>query len=275
MSIKKTFLGVLAAATLAFGIVPAQAAEEAPHTERVDWSFSGIFGTYDQNQLRRGFQVFREVCSSCHGLEYISFRNLAEPGGPDYSEDQVRALAAEYTIADETAEDGERPGVPSDRWPAPFPSEQIAADANGGKAPPDLSLMAKARGVHVDFPWWILNYFTAYQEAGADYIYNLLTSYEEAPEGSDIAPGLHYNTYFAGHSIAMPPPLSEGIVSYEDETTPETVEQYAKDVAAFLQWTADPHMAERKATGFRAIIFLIGFAVLMWLVKRRIWRNAH
>lgn len=275
MSIKKTFLGVLAVATLALGIAPAQAADEYPHTDQQSWSFAGVFGTYDQNQLRRGFQIYREICSSCHGLDFISFRNLSEHGGPDYSEDQVRALAAEYTIADETADGGERAGVPSDRWPNPFPSEQIAAEANGGKAPPDLSLMAKARGIHMEFPSWILNYFTAYQEAGADYIFNLLTSYEDAPEGADIAPGLHYNSYFAGHAIAMGPPLSDGIVSYADEATPETVDQYARDVAAFLQWTADPHMVDRKSTGFKVILFLIGLSVLMYLVKRRIWRNAH
>ncbi|WP_338609710.1 cytochrome c1 [Pelagibacterium nitratireducens] len=273
--LKKTILGVLAVAAFALGGASVQAAEEYPHTDQQDWSFAGVFGTYDQNQLRRGFQVYREVCSSCHALEYISFRNLAEEGGPHYSEDQVRALAAEYTVADEMAEGGEREGVPADRWPHPFPSEQIAAEANGGKAPPDLSLMAKARGIHMDFPWWVFNYFTAYQEAGADYIYNLLTSYEEAPEGVEVAPGLSYNEYFSGHFIAMAPPLSDGIVSYSDETTPETVEQYSRDVAAFLQWTADPHMVSRKSTGFVVILFLIGLSILMYLVKRRIWRDAH
>ena len=136
---KKTILGVLAVAAFALGSASVQAAEEYAHTDQQDWSFAGVFGTYDQNQLHRGFQVYREVCSSCHALEYIAFRNLAEEGGPHYSEDQVRALAAEYTIADEMAEGGEREGVPADRWPDPFPSEQIAAEANGGKAPPDLS----------------------------------------------------------------------------------------------------------------------------------------
>lgn len=273
--LKKTILGVLAVATFALGSANVHAAEEYAHTDQQDWSFAGVFGTYDQNQLRRGFQVYREVCSSCHALEFISFRNLAEEGGPHYSEDQVRALAAEYTIADEMAEGGEREGVPADRWPDPFPSEQIAAEANGGKAPPDLSLMAKARGIHMEFPWWVFNYFTAYQEAGADYIYNLLTSYEEAPEGVEVAPGLSYNEYFPGHFIAMAPPLSDGIVSYSDEATPETVEQYSRDVAAFLQWTADPHMVSRKSTGFVVILFLIGLSILMYLVKRRIWRDVH
>lgn len=273
--LKKTILGVFAFAAVALGGAMVQAAEDYPHTDQQDWSFAGVFGTYDQNQLRRGFQVYREVCSSCHGLEYISFRNLHEDGGPEYSEDQVRALAAQYTVADEMADGGEREGVPADRWPNPFPSQQIAAEANGGKAPPDLSLMAKARGIHMDFPWWVFNYFTAYQEAGADYIYNLLVSYEEPPAGVELDPGLHYNSYYSGHAIAMANPLSDGIVTYADDATPETVEQYSRDIAAFLQWTADPHMVSRKSTGFVVILFLVGLSVLMYLVKRRIWRDVH
>ncbi|WP_090594850.1 cytochrome c1 [Pelagibacterium luteolum] len=273
--LKKTILGAVAflAVTLSGGAV--QAAGEYTETYQQDWSFSGVFGTYDENQLRRGFQVYREVCSSCHGLDFIAFRNLSDAGGPHYSEDQVRALAAEYTIADETADGGEREGIPADRWPEPFPSDQIARDANGGALPPDLSLIAKARGISQPFPWWVFNYFTAYQEAGADYVYNLLTRYEEAPEGFEVPPGQYYNEYYSGHLIAMAPPLSDGIVSYDDETTPETVDQYSRDLAAFFQWTADPHMVSRKTMGFRVIIFLIGFAVLMYIVKRRIWRDAH
>ncbi|SDG50366.1 Cytochrome c1 [Pelagibacterium luteolum] len=275
MMLKKTILGAVAflAVTLSGGAV--QAAGEYTETYQQDWSFSGVFGTYDENQLRRGFQVYREVCSSCHGLDFIAFRNLSDAGGPHYSEDQVRALAAEYTIADETADGGEREGIPADRWPEPFPSDQIARDANGGALPPDLSLIAKARGISQPFPWWVFNYFTAYQEAGADYVYNLLTRYEEAPEGFEVPPGQYYNEYYSGHLIAMAPPLSDGIVSYDDETTPETVDQYSRDLAAFFQWTADPHMVSRKTMGFRVIIFLIGFAVLMYIVKRRIWRDAH
>lgn len=276
MIFKKTVLSALAFVAIAFSGGAAMAAgEEYPHTEQQDWSFAGVFGTYDQNQLRRGFQVYREVCASCHGLEFIAFRNLHEHGGPEYSEEQVRALAAEYTVADETADGGEREGVPADRWPNPFPSDQIARDSNGGALPPDLSLMAKARGIHMDFPWWVFNYFTAYQEAGADYIYNLLTRYEEAPADVELQPGQYYNDYYSGHLIAMAPPLSDGLVSYDGEDTPETMEQYSLDVAAFLQWTADPHMSERKATGFRVILFLIVFAGLMYLVKRKIWRDAH
>lgn len=271
---KTTFLGaVLLAIGLALPALPANAAGEGVQAHQQDWSFSGPFGTYDKNQLRRGFQVFREICSSCHGLDYISFRNLSEPGGPEYSEDAVRALAAEFTIEDPTAEGGEREGVPADRWPNPFPDEQIARDANGGALPPDLSLMAKARTISQDFPWWALNYFTAYQEGGADYIYNLLTRYHEAPPDMELEPGQYYNEFYG--VIAMALPLADGVIMYEGEGTPETLHQYALDVSAFLQWTADPHMVSRKQMGFRVMLFLIGFAALMYLVKRRIWRDAH
>lgn len=274
MNMNKTAkaLGALVlAAVTAIGIAPAQAAEGVPAHQQ-SWTFSGVFGTYDRNQLRRGFQVYKEVCSSCHALNYISFRNLSEHGGPEYSEDQVRALAATFTVTDA---EGEREGIPADRWPAPFESEQIARDANGGAYPPDLSLMAKARGVSQEFPWWILNYFTAYQEAGADYVYNLLTRYAEPPAGIELQPGQYYNEFFPGHLISMAPPLSDGIVTYDGEGTPETVDQYARDLSAFLQWTADPHMESRKRAGFQVLIFLFVFAGLMYVVKRKIWRNAH
>ena len=271
---KTTFLGaILLVLGLALPTAPAHAAGGTVQAHQQNWSFSGPFGTYDRNQLRRGFLIYKDVCSSCHGLDFISFRNLSEPGGPDYSEDAVRALAAEYTIADPTAEGGEREGVPSDRWPNPFPDEQIARDANGGALPPDLSLMAKARTISQDFPWWALNYFTAYQEGGADYIYNLLTRYHEAPADMELEPGQYYNEFYG--VIAMGLPLADGIIAYEDGDTPETVHQYALDVSAFLQWTADPHMVSRKQMGFQVMLFLIGFAVLMYLVKRRIWRDAH
>ncbi|WP_196258197.1 cytochrome c1 [Pelagibacterium limicola] len=270
----KTFLGaVLLVIGLALPAAPANAAGEAVHAYQQSWSFSGPFGTYDRNQLRRGFQVYKEICSSCHGLDFIAFRNLSEPGGPQYSEDAVRELAAQFTIVDEAAEGGEREGVPADRWPNPFPNEQIARDANGGALPPDLSLMAKARTIHQEFPWWVFNYFTAYQEGGADYIYNLLTRYHEAPAHVELQPGQYYNEFYG--VIAMGPPLADGIVSYEGEGTPETVHQYALDLAAFLQWTADPHMVSRKQMGFRVILFLIVLAGLMYMVKRRLWRDAH
>jgi len=272
---------ILAAVALAAGLVAPALAQEGhagPQIHKQTWSFSGIFGTYDENQLQRGFQVYREVCSSCHGLRLIALRNLAEEGGPAFSEEQVKALAAEYQIADTTASGGVRAGVPADRFPSPFASDQDARDANGGALPPDLSVMAKARGVADGFPWWVTNYITGYQEGGPDYIHALLNGYHETPpEGFELAPGKYYNDYFPGHAIGMPPPLLEGQETYEvaegQSEVPLTVEQYSQDVAAFLMWTADPHMAGRKQTGFVVLLFLILFAGLMWATKRRLWQG--
>ncbi|MBD8063929.1 cytochrome c1 [Devosia sp. PTR5] len=274
---KTKFIIAALAVVAGLGVVSTQAAEgEAPHIEKQSWSFGGIFGTYDQNQLQRGFQVFREVCSSCHGARLLAFRNLSEEGGPGFSEAQVKALAAEYEVDDPSAEGGRRPAVAADRWPEPFASEQDARDANGGALPPDFSVLAKARGVHDAFPYWIFNYFTAYQEGGPDYIHALLNGYhEEPPEGFVLPEGKYYNDYFPGHAIGMPPPLSEGVIAYEaDEngvTLPQTVEQYSYDVSAFMMWLADPHLASRKQTGFAVLVFLVLFAGLMLATKRKIW----
>lgn len=183
---------ILAAVALLAGLaVPAMAQDHSsPHIDKQSWSFAGIFGTYDQNQLQRGFQVFREVCSNCHSARLIAFRNLSEEGGPAFSEEQVKALAAEYEIADASSETGTRPAVAADRWPAPFATAQDAMDANGGIVPPDFSVLAKARGVTDAFPFWIFNYFTGYSEGGPDYIHALLNGYHEevpptAPHNAD------------------------------------------------------------------------------------------
>lgn len=276
---------IIAAVLLTFGLAGAVAAAEAgKEIQKQSWSFSGPFGTYDTNQLQRGFQIFREVCASCHGARLIAFRNLYEPGGPRFSEEQIKALAAEYQIADATAETGQRPRVAADRWPDPFPTEQDARDANGGAYPPDFSVLAKARGTTQPFPWWMLNYFTAYQEGGADYIYALLTGYHEevpasAPEGFELAEGKYYNDYFPGHAIGMGPPLADGLITYEVQegqaAVPLTLDQYSRDVAAFMQWMADPHMVSRKEAGFRVMLFLFLFAGLMWAVKRRLWAKVE
>ncbi|SDB47645.1 cytochrome c1 [Bauldia litoralis] len=248
--------------------------------ELLNWSFAGIFGRYDLPQLQRGFQVYREVCASCHGLEYVAFRNFQGHGGLGYSEAEVKALAAEYQITAGPNDEGdmfERPGIPADRFPSPFPNVQAAAAANGGAAPPDLSLMAKARGASRGPVWTVLDFFTQYQEAGPDYIHALLTGYgEEPPHGLEVAEGTYYNPYFlAGASLAMPPPLSDGIVTYSDGS-PETIDQYSRDVSAFLMWAAEPHLVERKRLGFQVGIFLIVFAGLMYLTKKRVWaREAH
>ncbi|MCP8883924.1 cytochrome c1 [Devosia sp. XJ19-1] len=276
----KTKIIIAAFAALAgFAGLPAMAAEDShatPHIERQGWSFAGIFGTYDVHQLQRGFQVFREVCSSCHSANLISFRNLSEEGGPDFSEAQVKALAAEYEVEDATAEGGRRPGVAADRWPAPFANDQEARDANGGSLPPDFSVLAKARGVTDPFPNWVFNYFTGYQEGGADYIHALLNGYhEEAPEGFELAEGKYYNDYFPGKAIGMAPPLAEGSVTYEPGedgvAVPETLEQYSSDVAAFMMWMAEPHLVSRKQTGFVVLLFLVLFAGLMYGTKRKLW----
>ncbi|MDB5474242.1 MAG: cytochrome c1 [Devosia sp.] len=276
----KTFLAAVALASSL--MAPAFAAEASAPIEKQTWSFAGIFGTYDENQLQRGFQVYREVCASCHGARLIAFRNLAEYGGPGFSEEQVKALAAEYEVVDPTVEGGVRAGVPADRWPSPFPTEQDARDANGGSLPPDFSVLAKARGLVDPFPSWIFNYFTGYSEGGVDYIRALLLGYHDevpasAPEGFVLPEGKYYNDYFPGHAIGMAPPLQDEQVTYTpaegEAEVPLTVEQYATDVAAFMMWMAEPGLVSRKETGFRVMLFLFLFAGLLYLTKRRIWKG--
>lgn len=242
--------------------------------KQVEWSFAGPFGTYDKAQLQRGLKVYKEVCSACHSMDLVAFRTLEDLG---YSEAQVKAFAAEYTIEDGPNDDGdmfERPGLPSDYFTPPFPNMQAAAASNGGAAPPDFSLIAKARGVERGFPTFIFDIFTQYAENGPDYIYSLLTGYdEEPPAGMEIAEGTHYNPYFiGGKSLAMAAPLSDDQVTYDDGA-PQTVDQYSRDVSAFLMWAAEPHLESRKKTGFRVMVFLILFAGLMYATKRRVWAN--
>ena len=274
---------ILAAGLIVMGLAtPALAQDhEVVTVERQPWSFGGIFGKYDEHQLQRGFQVFREVCANCHGAKLLAFRNLSEHGGPMFSEEQVKALAAEYTVNDPEAEGGTRKGLPSDRWPGTGQSDadQIAAF---GIVPPDLSVMAKARAIASPFPQWVFNYFTTYSEGGPDYMHALLMGYEETPpEGAEVPEGKFYNHIFPGHAIGMPPPLADGQVPYanEDGTAAAdemmTVEQYSRDVSAFLMWVAEPHLNDQKAAGFRVLSFLLLFAVLMWFVKQRLWRQVH
>jgi ubiquinol-cytochrome c reductase cytochrome c1 subunit len=274
---------IFAAGLIVMGLAaPGLAQEhEAITVERQPWSFGGIFGKYDEHQLQRGFQVFREVCANCHGAKLLAFRNLSEPGGPMFSEEQVKALAASYTLNDPEAEGGSRKGLPSDRWPGTgqTDADQIAAF---GIVPPDLSVMAKARAIASPFPQWVFNYFTTYSEGGPDYIHALLMGYEETPpEGAEVPEGKFYNHIFPGHAIGMPPPLADGQVPYanEDGTAAPaemmTAEQYSHDVSAFLMWVAEPHLNDQKAAGFRVLSFLLLFAVLMWFVKQRLWRQVH
>lgn len=259
------------------GILPGSAAEFPLNKPREqDWSFAGPFGTYDRGQLQRGLKVYKEVCAACHSMNQVAFRTLEDLG---YNEAQLRTLAAEYTIQDGPNADGdmfERPGILSDHFPAPFPNPAAAAAANNGAAPPDFSLIAKARGIKRGFPTFVFDVFTQYAEGGPDYIYSLLTGYGQEPaDGEEVAAGTHYNPYFmAGRSLAMANPLSDGQVTYDDGS-PETVDQYARDVSAFLMWAAEPHMEARKQLGFQVIVFLLVFAGLVYATKRRIWATAH
>ncbi|MBB5073230.1 ubiquinol-cytochrome c reductase cytochrome c1 subunit [Bartonella callosciuri] len=237
------------------------------------WSFSGPFGGYDKAQLRRGLKVYKQVCSNCHGLKYVAFRNLNALG---YDQEQIKAFAGQYEVSDGPNREGKffkRAGVATDTFPSPFANEEEARFIHNGAYPPDLSLIARARTVTLPFPALISDILTHYDTAGPDYITALLTGYQKAPEGSKIAEGYWYNPYFiATDTLAMPPPLRDGVISYEDGI-PETVEQYARDVSAFLMWAADPHMEIRKKTGFRVILFLIILGGLVYILKSRIWQG--
>lgn len=287
---KKLVASIAIAATLAGFVSVASAAEEhdlkaqAEHAiegghfpilkpKNQEWSFAGPFGKYDKAQLQRGLKVYKEVCSACHSMHMVAFRSLEELG---YSEAQVKAFAAEYEVQDGPNGDGEmftRKAVPSDYFPSPFANEEAAAAANNGAAPPDFSLLAKARGVERGFPTFLIDIFTQYQEGGPDYIYSLLTGYQEAPAGIKVAEGTHFNPYFAGAaSLAMAQPISDGQVTYDDGA-PATLDQYAHDVAAFMMWAAEPHLEERKRTGFMVMVFLVIFAGLVYLTKKSVYAN--
>lgn len=233
------------------------AAGDVPEIAAQSWSFSAPFGTFDRAQLQRGYKVYKEVCASCHGLRLLHFRNLGEPGGPEFAEEAVKTLAAEAEVTDGPNDEGEmfnRPARPSDKFPSPFANPQAARAANNGANPPDLSVMAKAR------------------PGGPDYLYALLTGYADAPEGVTLADGMSYNKAFPGHQIAMAPPLDAELVEYSDGTAP-TVENYAKDVSAFLMWAAEPKLEERHRVGFRFMIYLALLTVFLYLAKRRIWSD--
>lgn len=280
--LRLTVLGVaLAVAVPAI----AQEAEPTPTTfpikepEPQHWTFSGPFGKFDEGQLQRGYQVYKEVCANCHSMRLVAFRTLAQKGGPGFTDAQVKELAASFKdIPDGPNDQGEmfkRPGRPSDYFPSPYPNDQASAAALGA-SPPDLSMIAKARGVERGPLLTVVDFFTQYQEGGPDYIHALLTGYQDPPPGFKVPAGTHYNPYFnAAPSLAMPPPLADGAVPYTDGS-PQTVDQYSRDVAAFLMWAAEPHLVERKRMGFMAFIFLVVFAGLMLVTKRKVWANvAH
>lgn len=228
------------------------AAENQVPLKENHWPFEGVFGKVDRQAAQRGFQVYKEVCAVCHSMNQLSYRNLKNLG---FSEEEIKELAKSVTIKDGPNEQGdmfERPGLPSDRFVSPFTNDQAARAANNGALPVDLSLIIKARA------------------DGANYVYSLLTGYQEAPATFQMMPGLSYNEYFPGHQIAMPEPLSDGLVSYSDGTN-ATVEQMARDLVIFLQWASEPEMEQRKAMGLKTMLFLIAFTIIFYIAKKRIW----
>jgi len=226
---------------------------------KTDWSFKGLFGKFDRASLQRGYQVYTEVCASCHSMKYLSYRNLSEKGGPEFPVDQAKAIAASFEVMDGPNADGEmfaRPGKLSDKFVMPYDNVKAAQAANGGAYPPDMSVLVKARG------------------GGVDYIYSLLQGYEEAPSGMTLDDGVHYNKYMYGNKIRMAAPLSDGLVEYGDGTT-ATVEQMSKDVTTFLMWAAEPHLEARHQMGFKAIIYLIILTILVYFSMKKIWSRVE
>ncbi|MBM3520677.1 MAG: cytochrome c1 [Alphaproteobacteria bacterium] len=265
----------IATACLALVSGAAIAAEGQKPAKDVSYSFEGPFGHFDRAQLQRGYKVYKEVCSACHSMRYVFFRNLAEKGGPEFSEEQVKALAATYTYQDGPNADGEmfeRPGLPSDRFPAPFPNEQAARSANNGALPTDLSLITKSRA-----GWYGTFNQLVNGIGGPEYVYSVLTGYEDPSEElkKEQPEGASYNPYFAGsHWIAMGAPLSDGQVTFDDGA-PNTVADMARDVSAFLAWTAEPKMEERKSLGFMSMIYMAALALLLYLVKKKVWADQN
>ena len=222
---------------------------------KTNWSFKGIFGTFDRASLQRGYQVYQEVCSGCHSAQHLSYRNLSEKGGPEFSVEEAKAIAAQFEVEDGPNSDGEmftRLGRLSDKFVKPYPNVEASTAANGGAYPPDMSVLAKAR------------------KGGADYIYSLLLGYEEAPTGFELDEGVYYNKYMSGNRIKMLAPLSDGLVEYSDGTQSTTV-QMAKDVTTFLVWAAEPHLESQHRMGFKVIIYLIILLSLVYMSKQKVW----
>lgn len=326
-------ISVFAAAMLALagatGTVQA-AGGNGPEYVRQSWTFAGVRGYFDQAQLQRGFQVYKEVCASCHSLKRMAFRNLAEAGGPGYSEEQAKAAAAEWLhqipepndkgdIADRKGNVITRPAKASDPILGPYLNEAQARAANGEALPPDLSVIVKGRGIEIDRPFYrvpdgmLRDIATGYQEAGADYTYALLTGYKTVPmyvanatgvlvaapagaagaracasvdQGTGGKPdvcnplqkGMNYNSHFSGHQIAMAAPLTNGVLKYAKPKqgdgllpVPETVDQYARDVTAFLAWASDPKLEERKRMGLLVMLYLLATTILLYFAKKRVW----
>ena len=234
-------------------------AEESQKLLKQDWSFKGFFGKFDRGSLQRGYQVYAEVCASCHSMKYLSYRNLNEPGGPEFSIEQAKAIASQFELTDGPNDDGEmftRTAKLSDKFVSPYANNKEAKALNGGAYPPDMSVLVKAR------------------KGGADYIYSILLGYDEPPEDIQLDEGVYYNTYMYGNMIKMAKPLSEGLIQYSDGTK-ATEEQMARDVTTFLSWTADPHLEARHKMGFRAIIYLIIITIFVYFSMKKVWSRTE
>ena len=229
---------------------------ETPKFLKTDWSFKGLFGKYDRASLQRGYQVYTEVCAACHSMQYLSYRNLAEPGGPEFTEEEAKFIAASFEVLDGPNSDGEmfmRPAKLSDKFVNPYENVEASKAANGGAYPPDMSVLVKAR------------------KGGSNYVYSVLMGYtDEIPSNITLEEGVYYNKYMIGNKIRMPKPINDGSVEYTDGTT-ASEEQISKDVVAFLTWAAEPHLEARKRTGFKAIIYLFILTILGFIIKKKIW----
>jgi ubiquinol-cytochrome c reductase cytochrome c1 subunit len=235
---------------------PNLTAQETPPLPHQEWSFEGVFGTYDPASAQRGFQVYKEICSACHPVKHLHFRDLEAIG---YTADEIKAIAATYQVTDGPNDQGQmfqRPGRPSDPIPGPFPNDKAARAGNNGALPPDQSLIVKAR------------------PGGPNYVYGILTGYKDAPAGFKMLAGMNYNEYFPGHQIAMPQPLSDNAVTFADGVT-ATLPQMAHDVVTFLTWASEPNLDDRHRTGFKVIGFLVVAAILFYAAKRKIWAPIH
>jgi ubiquinol-cytochrome c reductase cytochrome c1 subunit len=254
----RSFQALLIALAVGVGLGgAARALEEAPEPPHQQWPFEGVFGTYDSAASQRGFQVYKEVCSACHAVKHLAFRNLEEIG---YTEDQVKGIAAQYQVTDGPNDEGQmfqRPARPSDPIPGPFPNDQAARAANNGALPPDLSLITKAR------------------EGGPDYVYAILNGFKDAPPGFKLLEGTYYNQYFTGHQIKMPPPLTQTDQLKYADGTQATVPQMSHDVVSFLSWAAEPNLNDRHRIGFKVILFLIIATGVFYAAKRKIWSRIH
>ena len=252
----KKFLKILFFVSFLFNLSYAKVfAENSAELLKVDWSFKSFFGKFDRASLQRGYQVYSEVCASCHSAKYLSYRNLSEKGGPEFSEKEAKAIASNFEVIDGPDSTGEmfsRPARLSDKFVSPYANDQEAKSANGGAYPPDMSVLVKAR------------------KGGADYIYSLLLGYDDPPADIKLDDGVYYNKYMYGNKIKMSAPLSDDIVEYSDGTK-ATTEQMSKDVVTFLMWAAEPHLEQRHKFGFRVIIYLVIISVLVYFSMKKIW----